>query len=105
MLKEVAKKILINNRKKGYQNKVKEMKNAYNIWEHKREKRPITVIGGSAYEVTGRLQLVTEVVSYTNIWRESDPTATAEKILIFVSPKGKLAGHAVENIRNYFVFE
>ncbi len=102
MLKEVAKKILITKRKKAYQSKVNDMKNAYNIWEHKREKRPMTVIGGSAYEVTGRIQLVTEVVSYTDVWREADPTATAEKILIFVSPKGKLAGHAEENIRNYF---
>ncbi len=102
MLKKVVKNVLIGNRKKTYQKKVSEKKNAYNIWEHKREKRPIDIIGGTAYEVTGRIQLVTEVVPYTNIWREADPTATAEKILIFVSPKGKLAGHAIENIRNYF---
>ena len=102
MLKEIAKNFLINNRKRGYQSKVKECKNAYNIWEHRQEKHPIYVAGGSAYEVTGRLQLVTEVVSYTKVWREADPSATAEKILIFVSPKGRLAGHAVENIRRYF---
>ncbi|WP_408070092.1 glycosyltransferase family 2 protein [Butyrivibrio sp. JL13D10] len=102
MLKEVAKNILINNRKRGYQNKVKECKNAYNIWEHRQEKHPIFVSGGAASEVTGRLQLFTEVVSYTKVWRDADPAATAEKILIFVSPKGRLAGHAVENIRRYF---
>ncbi len=102
MLKEVAKKVLISKRKSDYQSKVKECKNAYNIWEHKREKRPMSVPTGAAAEVTGRLQLVTEVVSYTSVWRESDPSATAEKILIFVSPKGKLAGHAIDNIRNYF---
>ena len=76
MLKEIAKNILANNRKRAYQSKVKDMKNAYNIWEHKREKRPMTVVGGEAYEVTGRIQLVTEVVSYTDIWREADPAAS-----------------------------
>ncbi len=102
MLKKVAKNILIKNRKTSYQKAVKEAKNAYNIWERKKEKRPISVVGGEASKVTGRLQLTTEVVSYTGVWLESDPTATAEKILIFVSPKGKLAGCAVENIRRYF---
>ncbi len=102
MLKEAIKNVLINNRKRGYQNKVNECKNAYNIWEHRQEKHPVFIENGEASEVTGRLQLTTEIVSYTKVWRESDPTATAEKILIFVSPKGRLAGHAVENIRRYF---
>ena len=102
MIREQLKSILIKLCKSRYRKSVQDKSRAYDSWERQMEHtRPRA--GSPEDSATTRLDLKTQIVPYANVWREMDKGGQADHILIFVSPKGKLARHAVEYIKSFFM--
>lgn len=103
MIKEQLKKLLIWARKQRYHRMVADKSRAYDHWQHGMERvRPATE-KPSEDAATTRLDIKTQIVPYANVWKEVTGAGQADHILIFVSPKGKLANHAVAHIRKFFM--
>ncbi|MCR4903601.1 MAG: glycosyltransferase [Butyrivibrio sp.] len=99
MLKEVAKGILVKRQRTSYKNQLKKKSNPYDKWQHDQEK----AAGKDAYEDVDITILDTEIVHYADIWKHSTENGNANKILIFLSPKGYLTKNAENEIKRFFL--